>query len=86
MKTAVAPQVGKVIQSRTNYSLLPFEQRLTSSSALLRLSEETDLDVLNSCMEAMVEQYHQELLPVAAELTARLVRIEASRLLRATHT
>ncbi|KZT65852.1 ARM repeat-containing protein [Daedalea quercina L-15889] len=54
VKTAVTPQVGKVIQT------------------LLRLSEETDLDVLNSCMETMVEQYHQELLPVAAELTARL--------------
>ncbi|PCH39811.1 ARM repeat-containing protein [Wolfiporia cocos MD-104 SS10] len=39
---------------------------------LLKLSEETDLDILNSCMETMVEQYHAELLPVAAELTARL--------------
>lgn len=41
--------------------------------ALLKLSEETDLDILNSCMETMVEQYQTELLPVAAELTARLV-------------
>ncbi|KAI0786127.1 ARM repeat-containing protein [Abortiporus biennis] len=39
---------------------------------LLKLSEETDLDILNSCMETMVEQYQTELLPVAAELTARL--------------
>ncbi|RPD62608.1 ARM repeat-containing protein [Lentinus tigrinus ALCF2SS1-7] len=54
VKNAVAPQVGKVIQT------------------LLKLSEETDLDILNHCMEAMVETYQTELLPVAADLTARL--------------
>ncbi|KAI0632293.1 ARM repeat-containing protein [Trametes polyzona] len=54
VKTAVAPQVGKVIQT------------------LLKLSEETDLDILNHCMESMVDTYQTELLPVAAELTARL--------------
>ena len=43
--------------------------------ALLKLSEETDLDILNSCMETMVDRYQAELLPVAAELTARLVSI-----------
>ena len=42
-------------------------------TALLKLSEETDLDILNSCMETMVDRYQAELLPVAAELTARLV-------------
>ena len=41
--------------------------------ALLKLSEETDLDILNHCMEQMVDTYQTELLPVAAELTARLV-------------
>lgn len=41
--------------------------------ALLKLSEETDLDILNHCMESMVDTYQTELLPVAAELTARLV-------------
>ncbi|THH06885.1 hypothetical protein EW145_g3782 [Phellinidium pouzarii] len=39
---------------------------------LLRLSDETDLDILNNCMETMVEKFHAELLPVAAQLTARL--------------
>ncbi|TDL17754.1 ARM repeat-containing protein [Rickenella mellea] len=39
---------------------------------LLKLSDETDLDVLNSCMETMVERYYNELLPVASQLTARL--------------
>ncbi|ETW81490.1 hypothetical protein HETIRDRAFT_125032 [Heterobasidion irregulare TC 32-1] len=39
---------------------------------LLKLSDETDLDILNSSMEAMVEQFQDELLPVAAQLTARL--------------
>ena len=43
-------------------------------AALLKLSEETDLDILNSCMETMVDRYQAELLPVAADLTARLVR------------
>ena len=42
-------------------------------AALLKLSEETDLDILNSCMETMVDRYQTELLPVAADLTARLV-------------
>ena len=41
--------------------------------ALLKLSEETDLDILNNSMESLVETYQTELLPVAAELTARLV-------------
>lgn len=40
---------------------------------LLKLSDETDLDILNNCMETMVEKYHAELLPVAGQLTARLV-------------
>lgn len=42
---------------------------------LLKLSDETDMDVLNSSMEIMVERYHAELLPVAAQLTARLVGV-----------
>ncbi|KAA1474736.1 ARM repeat-containing protein [Dentipellis sp. KUC8613] len=39
---------------------------------LLKLSDETDLDILNSSMESMVEQFQDELLPVAAQLTGRL--------------
>ncbi|KAJ8518430.1 hypothetical protein ONZ45_g4489 [Pleurotus djamor] len=39
---------------------------------LLKLSDETDLDILNRSMEVMVEQFQTELLPVAAQLTARL--------------
>ena len=39
----------------------------------LKLSDETDLDILNNCMETMVEKYQTELLPVAAQLTSRLV-------------
>ncbi|KAL6303891.1 ARM repeat-containing protein [Sparassis latifolia] len=54
VRSAVAPEVGKVIHT------------------LLKLSDETDLDILNHCMESMVEQYHTELLPVAAELATRL--------------
>ncbi|KAH7924546.1 ARM repeat-containing protein [Leucogyrophana mollusca] len=39
---------------------------------LLKLSDETDLDLLNHSMEAMVERFQNELLPVASQLTARL--------------
>ncbi|KAF9013048.1 armadillo-type protein [Cyathus striatus] len=39
---------------------------------LLQLSDETDLDILNHSMEAMVDRFQTELLPVAAQLTARL--------------
>lgn len=40
---------------------------------LLKLSDETDLDLLNRSMEVVVELYQAELLPVAAQLTSRLV-------------
>jgi hypothetical protein len=40
---------------------------------LLKMSDETDLDILNNSMDTMVEQFPDELLPVAAMLTARLV-------------
>ncbi|KAJ7122255.1 armadillo-type protein [Mycena epipterygia] len=39
---------------------------------LLKLSDETDLNILNRSMEVMVEAFQTELLPVAAQLTARL--------------
>ncbi|KAH9969835.1 ARM repeat-containing protein [Russula dissimulans] len=48
---------------------------------LLKLSDETDLDILNSSMETMVEHFQDELLPVAAQLTARLCE-SYNRLLR----
>ncbi len=40
------------------------------------MADETDLDILNNSMEIMVDQFQTELLPVAAMLTARLVRIQ----------
>lgn len=40
---------------------------------LLKLSDETDLDILNHSMEAMVDRFQNELMPVASQLTARLV-------------
>ncbi|THU92451.1 ARM repeat-containing protein [Dendrothele bispora CBS 962.96] len=39
---------------------------------LLKLSDDTDLDILNRSMEVMVEQFQSELLPVAAQLIQRL--------------
>jgi hypothetical protein len=40
---------------------------------LLRFTDEMDLDILNRSMEVMVEEYQEELMPVAAELAGRLV-------------
>ncbi|EIN12803.1 ARM repeat-containing protein [Punctularia strigosozonata HHB-11173 SS5] len=39
---------------------------------LLKMADETDLDILNSCMETMVDYFQDELVPVAAQLAARL--------------
>ncbi|KAG6856227.1 hypothetical protein H0H87_006321 [Tephrocybe sp. NHM501043] len=39
---------------------------------LLKLSDETDLDILNRSMEVMVDAFQTELLPVATQLTSRL--------------
>ncbi|KAJ7069358.1 armadillo-type protein [Mycena amicta] len=39
---------------------------------LLKLADDTDLDILNRSMEVMVNAFQTELLPVAAQLTARL--------------
>ncbi|KAG2143678.1 hypothetical protein DEU56DRAFT_754477 [Suillus clintonianus] len=37
---------------------------------LLKLSHETDLDILNHSMKTMVDRFQNELLPVASQLTA----------------
>jgi hypothetical protein len=42
---------------------------------LLKLSDEMDLHILNHSMEAMVDRFKSELLPVASQLTARLVSL-----------
>lgn len=47
---------------------------LTCTPDLLKMADETDLDILNNCMETMVEHFQDQLIPVAAQLTARLVR------------
>jgi len=46
-----------------------------SRSDLLKLLDETELEILNRSMEVMVDQFHTELLPVATQLSARLVCI-----------
>lgn len=50
---------------------------LVSVADLLKLSDETDLDMLNHCMESMVDRFQNELLPVASQLTARLVSVSS---------
>ncbi|GJJ15816.1 hypothetical protein Clacol_010094 [Clathrus columnatus] len=42
---------------------------------VLRLSDETDLEVLNNVMETMVKHYAVDLLPVATQLTERLCQL-----------
>lgn len=39
---------------------------------ILRLSEESELDILNHAMEVLVDRYQTELLPVASQLAQRL--------------
>ncbi|KAG1747879.1 uncharacterized protein EDB91DRAFT_1263073 [Suillus paluster] len=39
---------------------------------LLKLSDETNLNILNHSMEAMINRFQNELLPVASQLTTRL--------------
>ena len=41
---------------------------------LLKLCDETELESLNSSLKAIVAYYQEELLPVAVDLTVRLVR------------
>jgi hypothetical protein len=38
------------------------------------MCDETELDILNHCLEVLVQSFSEELLPVAAELASRLVR------------
>ncbi|KAL0564749.1 Nonsense-mediated mRNA decay protein 5 [Marasmius crinis-equi] len=45
---------------------------VSEESAILRLSDETDLDILNQSMEVMIDRFTPELLPVVAQLTESL--------------
>lgn len=40
---------------------------------LLKLCDETDLDILGHTMDTMVQTFQAQVLPVAGQLTARLV-------------
>jgi hypothetical protein len=64
--------VGKVVQGSFFGHDLPWSW-LIAGLDILKLSDDTDLDLLNNVMETMVKHYSAELLPVAAQLTARLV-------------
>jgi hypothetical protein len=65
--------VGKVVQGMIWCQDRFASLSLMHSTDILKLSDETDLDLLNNAMETMVKHYTAELLPVAAQLTARLV-------------
>lgn len=45
---------------------------------LLKLSDESELDILSQSMQVMVDSFQTELLPVAVQLTSRLVSIPSS--------
>lgn len=66
------PKLARLSKVGSN-TLYVLEGRTYHPADLLKLSDETDLDILNSSMETMVEHFQDELLPVAAQLTARLV-------------
>lgn len=74
MRTALSPRVGEVIR-RASFLNRTIERSADVITGLLKLSDETDLDLLNGSMESMVEQFQDELLPVATELTGRLVGV-----------
>ena len=74
----MSPRVGEVIRRASFLTMLLnriIEWSADAITGLLKLSDETDLDLLNTSMESMVEQFQDELLPVATELTGRLVGV-----------
>jgi hypothetical protein len=72
VKDAVKLIIGKVIQSE--HPALSYAAPPNSSLAYLELAEMTELETLNSTMDTFVALYAEELLPVATQLTTRLVR------------
>lgn len=52
---------------------LPCFTDVNLRSDLLKLCDETELESLNSSLKAIVAYYQEELLPVAVDLTVRLV-------------
>lgn len=75
VRTALSPRVGEVVRRAFFFPRFYGTDSLNIITGLLKLSDETDLDVLNNAMEDMVEQFEEELLPVATELASRLVSI-----------
>lgn len=72
VRNTVAPQIGKLVQGRKHESS-PCVVDAYLLPDLLRLCDETELESLNSSLKAIVAYYQEELLPVAVELTRRLV-------------
>lgn len=83
VRNVVAPQIGKLVQGTRRHAF-PCVVDAYLHSDLLKLCDETELESLNSSLKAIVAYYHEELLPVAVELTVRLVR-DPSVLIR-SHT
>jgi len=73
VRVALAGNVGKIVQGM-KFTSVTASLLICVPSDLLKLSDETDMDVLNSCMEAMVEHFDKELMPVSTQLTQRLVQ------------
>jgi len=73
VRNTVAPQIGKLVQGKNRHISARIEDTY-SCSDLLKLCDETELESLNSSLKAIVAYYQEELLPVAVDLTVRLVR------------
>ena len=73
VRNSVSPQIGKLVQGEDGHgSSCVIDAYLCPD--LLKLCDETELESLNTSLKAIVAYYQEELLPVAVELTVRLVR------------
>lgn len=86
VRNAVAPQIGKLVQGEDDDVSLSLSVADTNlRSDLLKLCDETELESLNSSLKAIVAYYQEELLPVAVDLTVRLVRYPSMSIQAPTH-
>ncbi|KAG8740759.1 hypothetical protein FRC10_003917 [Ceratobasidium sp. 414] len=62
VQQALKPMIGKIIQARP-----------TSLVDLLKVANETDLDLLTTAMQKFVGHFSEDLMPISVQLTTRLI-------------
>ncbi|KAG8924879.1 hypothetical protein FRC01_010942 [Tulasnella sp. 417] len=71
VRVQAALGLGTIVHdSDVRQALLPNLSQIMQD--LFKLTDETDLDALSNCMETFIEEFKDELLPVAPQLVARL--------------